>query len=92
MVEHVIYCSVWSLEFAMRIFAAEGHVITISSVDGVNLTLTLQSGDITWQLQGQDGSLDTTSPGNGLPVNTWVNMVSELIQLCLIVPGITAKT
>ena len=90
--EHVIYYSVWSLEFAMRRFAAEGHVITISSVDGVNLTLTLQSGDITWQLQGQDGSLDTTSLGTALPVNTWVNMVSELIQLCLIVPGITAKT
>lgn len=75
------FCSSWTLNFTMRQLSGDGHVITISSRAGVNISLSLVSGLTTFQIMNQLGNVKNLTGNTPLPMNTWIEIVSVLDEL-----------
>ena len=68
--------SSWSLSFFLRRLSGDGHVITVSSVSGVSISVMLESGGIiNLRLRGENNITRSLATNTPLPVNTWSNIV-----------------
>ena len=79
--EVLVFCSSWTLNFTMRQLSGDGHVITILSRAGVNISLSLASGLTSLQIMNQLGNVKTLTDNTPLPINTWIEIVSVLNEL-----------
>ena len=75
------FCSSWTLNFTMRQLSGDGHVITILSRAGVNISLSLVSGLTSFQIMNQLGDVKNLTDNTQLPMNTWIEIVSVLDEL-----------
>lgn len=75
------FCSSWTLNFMMRQLSGDGHVMTILSRAGVNISLSLASGLTSLRVTNQLGNVKTLTANTPLPMNTWIEIVSVLNEL-----------
>ena len=82
--------SSWSLSFSLRCLSVDGHVIAISSVSGVSISVMLESdGIINLRLTGEINITRIQATNTPLPINTWRNNYCKIPILNSLSPSLS---